>query len=149
MPLLPHGVRSDIARASFHALEGDPKLVPEIAARIDAALAGFDPADAPRLAAEIDAALHRIALPRRGRGAGPLSHMLRPLRARRLDRLERTARARCLSLPACQPELGYLFACHADPEIRAAALAALPPAPGPVHTALARHARESPDGGRA
>lgn len=142
MVLLPHTLRSDITRATFHALEGDAALVGPIAARVDAALARFDPSSVDRLSVEIGAALHRVAVPGRRQAANPLGRLLTLRRNARVDRLRLAADRQRVALAARQPALAFLLCCDPDPQVRAAALAALPEPPSPVHAALARHARD-------
>lgn len=134
---LPFPLRSDITRATFHALEGEPALVPAIARRIEAALAALDPADAPALASRIGAAIHRPMMP-----VGTPSPLRRILFARRRARFARYREAieqRRLDIAERYPPLAWVMVCDPDPAVGRRALAVLPDPPSAFHEALGEH----------
>lgn len=137
---MAHALRSDITRATFHALEGDAALVPAIAERIETALGRLDPAEAPALAPEIGAAIHAVAMPAPGAGLSPFRRLVFARRLRRISRFRAEIARRRREIPTRFPRLAWVMLCDPDATVREAALAALPGPPGPFHAALAAHA---------
>lgn len=145
MTALPHALRSDITRATFHALEGDAALAGPIGGRIAAGLAALPPEHAPALAAAIGEAIHRVALPTRRDGLGLLGRLYYLRRRRRIARLTARVGARRRALAEDHTDLAWVMACDPDPEIRAGAVAVLPAPPSPFHRALLAHLAGDPD----
>lgn len=140
MTTLPFQLRSDITRATFHALDGDPSLVPEITGRIEAGLAALDPADAGALAPEIGRAIHQVVmLPP---SQNPVRRLLLARRYAQRERHRQAIRQRRIDLPGEEPRLAWVLLFDPDPEVRAAARTALPEPPSPFHAALARTVAE-------